>query len=102
MLDIDGVSEAPMAPPRPRLGTPCRKPRGIGGGEFIYGELYKMLGFPFAAGVLGSLMQRCINWALGLVGYLVYLRMKPGLVKVALPRKEIEHRSLATICECGR
>ena len=54
-------------------------PGGVGGGEFVYGTLYEILGFPFAAGVLGSLMQRCINWVLGLIGYLIYLRMKPGL-----------------------
>jgi hypothetical protein len=70
-------------------------PGGVGGGEFIYGKLYEILGFTFAAGVLGSLMQRCINWALGLVGYLVYLRMKPGLVKAAAPREESEESSLA-------
>jgi uncharacterized membrane protein YbhN (UPF0104 family) len=56
-------------------------PGGVGGGEFVYGELYKMLGFAVPAGVLASLMQRCINWALGLVGYLIYLRMKPDLVR---------------------
>jgi glycosyltransferase 2 family protein len=61
-------------------------PGGVGGGEFVYGELYKMLGYAVAAGVLASLMQRCINWALGLVGYLIYLRMKPDLVNVA-PRE---------------
>ena len=53
-------------------------PGGLGGGEFVYGKLYEILGFAVAAGVLGSLVQRCINWALGLVGYLVYLRMKPA------------------------
>ena len=53
-------------------------PGAIGGGEFIFGTLYDLLGFAFAAGVLGSLMKRCIDWVLGLAGYLVYLRMKPG------------------------
>jgi len=61
-------------------------PGGVGGGEFIFGTLYKLLGFSFAAGVLGSLMQRCINWVLGLLGYLVYLRMKPTLVKEEPPQ----------------
>ncbi len=60
-------------------------PGGVGGGEVIFGELYKIVGFPFAAGVLGSLMQRCIYWVLGLVGYLIYLRMRPALVKKEAP-----------------
>jgi glycosyltransferase 2 family protein len=54
-------------------------PGGVGGGEYGYGKLYDLLGFAFAAGVLGSLIQRLITWALGLAGYLVYLRMRPFL-----------------------
>jgi uncharacterized membrane protein YbhN (UPF0104 family) len=65
-------------------------PGGVGGGEFVYGKLYEILGYSFAAGVLGSLMQRCTNWVLGLTGYLIYLRMKPGLVKTATPGKVAE------------
>jgi uncharacterized membrane protein YbhN (UPF0104 family) len=72
-------------------------PGAVGGGEFVYGTLYDLLGFAFAAGVLGSLMQRCIYWVLGLVGYLVYLRMKPGL-KRASPLQEEETGALAEAC----
>jgi uncharacterized membrane protein YbhN (UPF0104 family) len=64
-------------------------PGGVGGGEFVFGTLYELMGFAFAAGVLGLLMQRCIFWALGLVGYLVYFRMKPSLKKMT-PLKETE------------
>ncbi|MCI0639969.1 MAG: flippase-like domain-containing protein [Gemmataceae bacterium] len=51
-------------------------PGGVGGGEYGYGKLYEVMGFLFAAGVLGSLVQRCINWGLALVGYVLYLNMK--------------------------
>jgi uncharacterized membrane protein YbhN (UPF0104 family) len=54
-------------------------PGGVGGGEFAFGALYQMIGFQPAEGVLGSLAQRVITWTLGLIGYLVYLRMKPSL-----------------------
>jgi uncharacterized protein (TIRG00374 family) len=54
-------------------------PGGVGGGEYGYGSLYKLLGFAFAAGVLGSLIQRFITWILGFAGYIIYLRMRPYL-----------------------
>src|SRR5262249_53166130 len=44
-------------------------PGGVGGGEYGFGKLYDLLGFAFAAGVLGSLIQRVITWVLGLAGY---------------------------------
>ncbi|HEV3257640.1 MAG TPA: lysylphosphatidylglycerol synthase transmembrane domain-containing protein [Gemmataceae bacterium] len=56
-------------------------PGGVGGGEVAYGWVYEQVGFLFASGVLASLVQRVINWALGLVGYVVYLRMRPTLLK---------------------
>src|SRR5262249_52361481 len=58
-------------------------PGGVGGGEWGFGALYAMIGFQPAEGVLGSLVQRIITWTLGLIGYLVYLRMKPALPAVA-------------------
>jgi glycosyltransferase 2 family protein len=54
-------------------------PGGVGGSELGYGALYEMVGFAFAAGVLGSLVQRVITWTLCLLGYIVYLRTKPTL-----------------------
>jgi uncharacterized membrane protein YbhN (UPF0104 family) len=54
-------------------------PGGIGAGELGFGKLYKLIGSTETAGVFGSLVQRVINWALGLLGYLVYLRMRSGL-----------------------
>jgi uncharacterized protein (TIRG00374 family) len=54
-------------------------PGGLGAGEFSFGALYALIHYPEAYGVLGSLVQRVINWGLGLTGYVVYLRMKPAL-----------------------
>jgi uncharacterized membrane protein YbhN (UPF0104 family) len=54
-------------------------PGGVGGGELGFGNLYELFGAAFSAGVMASLMQRVVNWGLGFVGYLVYLRMKPAL-----------------------
>ncbi|HMF18147.1 MAG TPA: lysylphosphatidylglycerol synthase transmembrane domain-containing protein [Gemmataceae bacterium] len=60
-----------------RAGIPT--PGGIGGGEVAFGTLYELLGYSAAAGILALLVQRVVEWSLGLVGYLVFLRMKPAL-----------------------
>lgn len=52
-------------------------PGGVGGGEYGFGKLFRLVGKPSAYGVLGSLAQRALNWLLGLIGYIVYLRMRP-------------------------
>ncbi len=51
-------------------------PGGAGIGEFGFGALYSWLGKPPAKGVVGSLVQRVIVWIMGIVGYLVYHRIK--------------------------
>jgi glycosyltransferase 2 family protein len=51
-------------------------PGGVGGGEWSFGKLYRLVGKPESFGVLASLAQRSLTWILGLAGYLVYLRMK--------------------------
>ncbi len=54
-------------------------PGGAGAGEWSFGALYVLFGAAEANGVLGSLVQRVINWTLGLVGLGVYTRLKaPG------------------------
>ena len=64
-----------------RSAWSCRRcvptPGGAGGGEWGFGGLYKVFGGSEVNGVLGSLVQRVISWVLGLIGYLVYLRMRP-------------------------
>jgi uncharacterized membrane protein YbhN (UPF0104 family) len=51
-------------------------PGGAGIGELGFGGLYQLLGYPKAGGILGSLVQRVINWVMGVMGYLIYLRMR--------------------------
>jgi uncharacterized membrane protein YbhN (UPF0104 family) len=50
-------------------------PGGAGIGEYGFGILYRWLGKSEAAGVLGSLVQRVLNWVYGLMGYVIYRRM---------------------------
>jgi glycosyltransferase 2 family protein len=63
-------------------------PGGAGIGELGFGLLYQWLGCSEASGVLGSLVQRVVNWTLGLLGGLMYLRMRAAL-KSALRREEV-------------
>ena len=57
-------------------------PGGIGGGEAAFGWLYTRLDKPATGGVLGCLVQRVIAWGIGLVGYIIYTRMKKELPPV--------------------
>jgi len=56
-------------------------PGGLGLGEWGFGAMYDRMHCASSLGVLGSLVYRVISWTLGLSGYLVYLRMKPRLVR---------------------
>ena len=51
-------------------------PGGAGIGELGFGKLYEWLGCSEASGVLASLVQRVINWTIGLISYFVYRRMR--------------------------
>jgi uncharacterized membrane protein YbhN (UPF0104 family) len=51
-------------------------PGGIGGAEVGFGALYRLVGSTVAAGTLASLSYRIINWVLGILGYVVYLRTR--------------------------
>jgi uncharacterized protein (TIRG00374 family) len=53
-------------------------PGGIGVGEAAYAELYKILGKPEVNGIVGCMAQRVIFFGIGLLGYLVYTRMRAG------------------------
>lgn len=66
-------------------------PGGAGIGELGFGALYLWLGASETCGVLGSLVQRVINWLLSIFGYFVYRRMRPGL----RPAVEAERAALA-------
>jgi hypothetical protein len=54
-------------------------PGGVGISELGFGELYQLVGYAVAAGVLMSLVKRVADWILGGACYLVYLRMKPAI-----------------------
>ncbi len=57
-------------------------PGGIGGGEAAFGQLYKIMGKPVLNGIAGCLSQRMVFVFIGIMSYLVYSRMKKGLVAV--------------------
>jgi uncharacterized membrane protein YbhN (UPF0104 family) len=54
-------------------------PGGVGVGEAAFAGLYKLSGRPESRGVIARLALRVVEWIIGLVGYLVYLRMKKEL-----------------------
>ncbi|MBO0699617.1 MAG: flippase-like domain-containing protein, partial [Zavarzinella sp.] len=60
-------------------------PGGIGGGEAAYGWLYTRLDKAATGGVLGCLVQRVIAWGIGLVGYIIYTRMRRELPAAEAP-----------------
>ena len=53
-------------------------PGGAGIGEFGFGLLYDWFDCSKSSGVVGTLVQRVINWVLGGLGYLIYLQMRPS------------------------
>jgi hypothetical protein len=65
------------------LGTAAQAgfpaPDGLGGAELAFGALYVEAGSTLANGMLGALVERGVNWTLALVGYVVYLRLRPAL-----------------------
>jgi uncharacterized protein (TIRG00374 family) len=69
-------------------------PGGVGGAEMAFAFLYTLAGYDGANGVLGSLVQRVLTWALGLLGYLVYLRMKPSLLPPGV-QQTVTHSKVA-------
>jgi uncharacterized membrane protein YbhN (UPF0104 family) len=75
----DVVEQFLIVPVGMAIAAGVPTPGGVGGGEVGFGALYSMIGYNTAQGVSASLVQRIITWVVGLVGYLVYLRMKPAL-----------------------
>lgn len=60
-------------------------PGGLGGTEFAFGQLYYLALDTEAArttGIVASLTMRMINWALGIAGYLIYLRMRDTMTEL--------------------
>ncbi len=54
-------------------------PGGLGFSELSFGGLYELIGRGGPEGVAGRLSLRLIEWGLGLVCYIAYLRMKAEL-----------------------
>lgn len=54
-------------------------PGGVGGAEAVFGLLYERLGRPDGTGAFGRFIQRVVEWGIGFVGYLMYLRMRREL-----------------------
>jgi len=77
---LPNLSEhALIVPPGMAIEAMFPAPGGVGGGEFGYGKLYTLIGRPEALGVLASLARRMLQWIVGLIGYVVYLRLRPTL-----------------------
>lgn len=53
-------------------------PGRVGGGEYVFGKLYELIGKSADLGVLISLGARLITIAAGMMGYVLYLLMKPA------------------------
>jgi uncharacterized protein (TIRG00374 family) len=68
-------------------------PGGAGFGELGFGGMYNLIGYKFAKGVEGSLVQRVVSWVLGLVGLIVYLRLR-GQMPTAQEKHAIEEELL--------
>jgi hypothetical protein len=73
-----------MVPLAQAIQTLPLSPGGFGVGELVYGKLYKLAGSAEETGYLAAVAFRLIIWMLALVGYLVYLRMRPSLPADAL------------------
>ena len=54
-------------------------PGGVGVGEAAFAWLYKLSGRAESTGVASRLALRVVEWAIGLVGYVMYLRMRSEL-----------------------
>jgi uncharacterized membrane protein YbhN (UPF0104 family) len=63
-------------------------PGGVGGAEAVFGLLYTQLGRPDQTGVIGRFTQRVVEWGIGFVGYLTYLRMRAELPPVEAEAEE--------------
>jgi hypothetical protein len=71
-------------------------PGGVGGGEYAFGALYKLVEYPEVSGVLAALVQRVITWVVALTGFAVFLRLRPSL-----PQAIKEEESLEPVDSCA-
>lgn len=71
-------------------------PGGVGGGEAAYGWLYTLVGLPATGGILGCLVQRIIAAGIGVIGYLIYARMRKEIPEGELAQAEAEPQAQAS------
>ena len=77
-------------------------PGGAGIGEAGFGGLYAWFSCAATVAILGSLVKRVLMWVIGLVGYLVYLRMKSHLpAQSAKPEPEEPAEDGVPQASCG-
>jgi len=68
-------------------------PGGVGVGEAAFAELYKLSGRPESRGVIARLSMRVAEWILGLIGYIIYLRMRAELPVVDEETEDKDQKS---------
>jgi uncharacterized protein (TIRG00374 family) len=72
-------------------------PGGVGVGELSFGGLYWLFGKEKDIAVAGKLVERLVFWSLGLIGYIVYLQMRPALqAAAAVAAEEQKARELVS------
>jgi len=59
-------------------------PGGVGVGEAAFAGLYKLCGRSPTRGIIARLSLRIVEWLIGLIGYIVFLRMRAEV-------REVEH-----------
>jgi uncharacterized protein (TIRG00374 family) len=68
-------------------------PGGAGISEYGFGILYVWYGCKASNGILGSLVQRILEWITAVIGYVVYVAMPPA--KAQTPAKAAEPEPVA-------
>jgi glycosyltransferase 2 family protein len=74
-------------------------PGGAGISELGFDKLYELFKGTGSIGVMGSLVQRIIQWAIGLIGYVFYVAVPAGPVAGSLPPLKIPARQPAELPE---
>lgn len=70
-------------------------PGGVGGAEYIFGQLYLLIGHAELTGVTGRFIMRLAEIGLGIAGYIVYLSMSTE-IPIDVP-EDAEHLTPSTV-----
>ncbi|MBP3958891.1 flippase-like domain-containing protein [Gemmata sp. G18] len=71
-------------------------PGGVGVGEAAFAWLYKISDRPEMLGVVARLSLRLVEWLLGIIGYIVFLRMRAEVVEVQHEMEEEQDQETAS------